>query len=238
MKFTSPVYSAVSGSIAGITYSHNRGGMYTRARAVPTNPSSALQQVVRNAFSALATAWTQTLTALQRAAWETYAANVPVIDPLGATRFLTGQQRYIGANTVRRQALLTDVDDAPVIFDDGGSQFWDSLAASEATQGLLLNTGTNVDIGPWADEDDAAMLVYTGLPQPRSVNFYAGPYRYAFSVLGDSVTPPSTLVGTVANGYQWTGSVPAALAIPVKARVTRADGRLSAALSGLAVTTA
>lgn len=237
MKFTSPVYSAASGSIAGLTYSRNRFGMYTRARAVPVNPNSGNQQAVRNAFSELSTAWNETLTAAQRAAWDVYAANVPVINSLGATVYLTGQQRYVGANTVRRQAALPDVDDGPIIFNDGGSQFWDSLAANEATQAIVIATGANVDIGPWADEDDAAMLIFTGLPQPRSVNFYGGPYRFAGAILGDSSTPPSSLGKVVSNGYQWTGAAPGALTVPVRARVTRADGRLSAALTGFAVTT-
>jgi len=43
MKFKSPILSQASGSIAGITFSHNRGGMYVRARAVPTNPGSPQQ---------------------------------------------------------------------------------------------------------------------------------------------------------------------------------------------------
>ena len=51
MKFTSQVYTQASGSVGGLTYSHNRSGMYTRARSTPTDPASTLQLERRSNFS-------------------------------------------------------------------------------------------------------------------------------------------------------------------------------------------
>ncbi|KKM06452.1 hypothetical protein LCGC14_1743870, partial [marine sediment metagenome] len=48
MLFKSGLITQGSGSIGGLTASHNRGGMYFRARTIPTNPATSFQTVVRN----------------------------------------------------------------------------------------------------------------------------------------------------------------------------------------------
>ncbi len=73
MIFTSPLIEAGSGSVAGLTFSRNKGGNYLRGRAIPTNPNSPLQQAVRSIMSQLTANWLNVLTAIQRVAWETYA---------------------------------------------------------------------------------------------------------------------------------------------------------------------
>jgi hypothetical protein len=72
LKFTSQIVAGASGSIRGLTASHNRGGQYFRGRTIPTNPNSVFQQAVRNNLSVLQTRFLSTLTAAQRLAWTTY----------------------------------------------------------------------------------------------------------------------------------------------------------------------
>lgn len=219
MKFTSPVISSGSGSIAGITFSRNKGGMYMRARAIPTNPNSVPQQNIRGHLATLVGAWTNTLTTPQRGAWDVYAANTPVFDALGASIHLTGQQMFIRSNTARLQVGLPLVTTAPGTFDLGTYSIPSAGTVSAAADTIQI-AFDNTD--EWANEDDSNMLIYTSRPQNPSVNYFKGPYQFAGMIPGDGTTPP-------------TSPATITLAFPVvvgqkvfwKATVTRADGRYS-----------
>ncbi len=219
MKFKSPIFSQASGSLAGTVFSHNRGGMYVRARSIPTNPNTPFQQALRGFMTQLATAWSSTLTPGQRAAWELYAANVPLIDRLGEPRTVTGLNMYTRSNVPRLQAGLARLDNAPTIFDLG--------SFTEPTIDAIDVNANTADIGftagdDWVSEDGAALLVYISRPQSQSINYFKGPYRFAGAVLGNSTTPPTS---------------PQTINLPFPAvagqrlffafNVTRADGRLS-----------
>jgi len=228
MRFKSVVLGPASGSVAGLTYSHNAGGQYIRARSTPTDPATAQQQTVRAAVSALVSLWKDTLTQAQRDAWQLYADNVPLIDVFGDPKYRTGINHYVRSNVPRIQAGSPRVDDGPTTFDLG-----DYTAPSfgfDATNDEVDVTFVNTD--DWAGEDDSDMLVFCGRPQSPTINFFKGPYRYAGKIEGDSVTPPTT---------------PAAISLPfaieagqkgfARIIVSRADGRLSTPFRGSAVAT-
>jgi len=190
MLFTSPVYSQASGSIAGITYSHNRGGMYTRARVTPTDPSSARQQIMRAAMGVLAPYWGDTLTAGQRDAWRLYADNVPWTNPLGQSIFLTGQQHFLRTNTILLQIGEAIQPAAPTIFDLG--------TFTAPTLGPVLAAGTFSvafnSTDAWANGTGGFMLAYCGQPQGVGRNFMRGPWRFADKAIGDAIPPTSPSV--------------------------------------------
>lgn len=219
MKFKSALVTQASGSVGGMTASHNKGGMYLRARATPVNPSSSAQVAIRNYMSQLTTRWQETLTQANRDAWTTYAGNVLLPDRLGESRNVGGLGMFIRGNVPRLQAGLPIVDAGPTTFDLG--TFTDPVptitAGSPATSSLVI---TNTD--DWANEDDAAMLIYASREQSPSINFFKGPYRFGDTIDGDSVTPPTSpatptlpFAGTAGN------------TMFLQVRVTRADGRLS-----------
>lgn len=225
MLISSPLASAWSGSLAGLTASHNRGGMYLRQRSVPVNPNSTAQQAARTAMAQVVTAW-GTLSAAQRTAWATYAANVPLVGPLGSPRQVSGQNMYARANVPRITATALDgtaaalarVDDAPTTFDVGT---FTPVTMSIATSIFDINFDNSDD---WANEDGAAMLIQFGPPVNPTINFFKAPFRYGITSIieGDSVTPPTSPY----NG------VPAFAAVAgqkqfARITVTRADGRLS-----------
>lgn len=106
-----PALGAILGSIGGVTFSHNKGGPYVKRRSNPTNPSSERQTSVRGILATLSSAWSL-LTDSQREQWATWAAANPVMDPLGNTVLLTGQQAYIGLNA-RLVDAGTAANDAP-----------------------------------------------------------------------------------------------------------------------------
>jgi hypothetical protein len=219
MLIDSPLVGTGSGSLGGITMSHNRGGQYLRRRVIPTNPGTSLQQANRAGLALLATNWSTVLTSAQRAAWDLYASNVAVINALGATIYLTGQQQYIRSNTPRIQAALSVIDDAPTTFNLG-----------EVTQPILSLVDVTVpevqitftDGDAWTSEDGAYLLVYMGKPQGPGITFFKGPYRFMDSVAGDITIPPTNPASMTSPFIYTAGQLAWA-----QCRVTRADGRLS-----------
>lgn len=224
MKFKSPIITQASGSVGGATYSHNRGGMYIRSRATPTNPNSPQQQAVRSAVAQLVSAWNNILTAAQRLVWDTYAENTPILDRLGELRNVGGLGMYIRGNVPALQAGLTRIDDGPTVFNLG-DYTEPVVGAISAAGGTLSLAFTNTD--DWASEDDAAMLVLCSRGVNATRNYFKGPYRYAHKIEGDSGTPPTSPASV---------TLPFAVAVGQKifcqARVIRADGRLSTPFRG------
>lgn len=219
MLIKSALVTQVSGSIGGMTGSHNRGGMYFRARSIPVNPNSAQQQAIRNAMTALVGDWQATLTPAQRDGWSDYAQSLPVTGKLGDQITLSGINMFTLSNIPRLQAGLDAVLNRPPFNNFGPSPVVGVDSISAASQELDLDFS---DVDGWDDEDGSALLVYLSRPQSPSISYFKGPYRLAGVIEGDSTTAPTSpatidlpfvaSVGSVIHGY---------------ARLTRADGRLS-----------
>ena len=128
-----------SGSIGGVTSSHNRAGQYQRSRRAPVSPTrTPKQSVARARFGASSALW-QTLDAPTQNAWTAFAAAYPVVDSLGQSITLTGQQYFVGiqsqlqavgqpTNTaVPTNTTLYPID-TPVLYADGSGTFIVSVA--------------------------------------------------------------------------------------------------------------
>jgi len=226
MKYKSPLMSQASGSLAGITASHNKGGAYFRQRSTPTNPNTPWQQAVRASINQLSNLWSNGLDAGQRASWDAYALAVVIMDTLGEPIYPTGINHYIRSNVPRLQAGLPRVDTAPSIYNTGEFTA-PSFEASEATQQLSV-TFENTD--DWANEDDSAMIIGSARPQGLAINFFKGPYRYAGTVDGNGTTPP-TSPALVSVSFPFVQNQK----LFVHVRVSRADGRLSTPFRGYAL---
>lgn len=226
--FKSHLVTQMSGSVAGTTYAHTKSGLYQRARSIPVNPNSGNQLEVRAAMTSLVAAWTEILTAAQRTAWDLYAANVPVVNTLGDSFNLSGQNWYIAANVPRLQAIsklaatIARIDDAPTIFDRG--DFTTPTFVADEVTGIDV-TYTNSDA--WAAAVENVLLVYQGRPQNPSRNFFKGPWRLIGQVEGAVVppTPPLNIsAATLASlGFVISDAQREWLAFAV----SRSDGRLS-----------
>lgn len=103
-----------SGSYAGTTHSRNRFGQYVRTRAIPVNPNSTFQSLVRSRLAASATAW-RALTSAQRAAWESLSLLVTRSDSLGQSYTLNGFAAYVSVNNNLAAAGDARVDDPPAL---------------------------------------------------------------------------------------------------------------------------
>lgn len=112
MAKLSPILGGLSGSIAGNTFAHNRGGQYVRQRSIPVNPTTTKQSAIRNIISITSSGWNG-LTQPQRDAWAQWAALNPVVDSLGQTVQLTGHQAFVGLNSRLALAAVAAVTTPP-----------------------------------------------------------------------------------------------------------------------------
>jgi hypothetical protein len=104
---------SISGSIAGTTYSHNKGGPYMRRRAIPTTSTTAAAMAAKNRMSAGSQAW-QDLTAGQRLAWKEWALENPTINALGQSITLSGHMAFVGNYTRMTLAGETPLTAPPI----------------------------------------------------------------------------------------------------------------------------
>jgi hypothetical protein len=223
MKFKSPIFSQASGSIGGMVFSHNRGGMYVRNRSTPTNPQSGLQTVVRNAMAQLSAAWA-TLSDAYKANWLTYAANQAMVNALGDTVYLTPQQHYVRSNVPRIQNGLAVINEGPTVYTLPTF----TPPTFTATHGSPDSIEVAYDdTAAWCDEDDSAMLIQVGMAVSPGKAFFKGPWRIATPILGDVGSPPSTPHAISPAPYPMTADNK----VWIRVRLSLADGRLSAPLT-------
>lgn len=222
MLIKSGLVTQVSGSFGGMTGSHNRGGMYLRARSIPVDPGTPRQQVMRSASSTLTSRWRDTLTQAQRDAWAVYAANTPLTSPLGDPRDVGALPMFVRGNSVRLQLAEAVIDD-PAISGLPTLSAPTTASISAATGNLTITLAPD----PWVDIDDAWLAVYASRPLSESIGFYKGPYRLVGKLEGDSVTPPSVFTDSYAD--QW-GAVTAGAQVRLQLRVADEFAALSAAI--------
>lgn len=230
MKIKSALLTQGSGSIGGMTMAHNSGGIYLRARTIPTDPNTPAQSAVKAQFASLSANWSGVLTQAQRDDWTTYALNTPVVDKLGDPLVLTGQQMYIRCNTPRANAGVTILANAPSNFglpEIGNVQF----AGSEATQVLICVFD---DTKPWTSLDDAYMFVQVSRPMSPAINFFRGPFRQLAAFAGDSTTPETSPANTGVSMFAFTQGQ----RLFIRCRVSDDEGRLSAPVIATALAVA
>lgn len=223
MKFTSPVYSAASGAIAGLVYSRNRYGMYTRARAVPVNPNTIRQQDVRSALASMVVYWSATLTGTQRAAWEDYASNTPVTDALGQSQILSGQSMFLRTNSLRTYLGLAVLATAPTTYNLG------QPITGVTSMTVLAGVNTTILTLSAPSSTTCTKLGYIGTPISAGRSFFKGPYQLAFATSGTSGSTSFTIPRTYATAGHWLAQYQPAIGdrLPFKARLLYDDGRLS-----------
>lgn len=210
----------ISGSIAGNVHARNAAGNYIRPRTKPVNPHSERQESIRAIISFFAEYWHGTMTPAQRAGWAVYAAAVAMTNRLGETIYLSGYAHFIRCNTAFRTinpaAILTN---APANLNLPNKD--NQLTCSE--EGIAAQTFTfTCDVNGWGVgiNDKEHIMLYQGIPQLASRNFFAGPWRYMDVI---DATEGAAGTGTYAAVF------PFAIAQKVwfQARVRMLDGRIS-----------
>lgn len=157
-----PIIGQASGSVAGLVFSHNAGGPYIRNRAIPTNPNTAAQLLVRANLSTLSGAW-KGLTDGERQAWRGWARQNPVRDTLGNSITINGLNAYNKINTRLLRDGTARVDTPPVVGKP--DSFLTFVQAGDIGTGAFgstftpaLTTGNKVEL--WAVAENSAGVEY------------------------------------------------------------------------------
>lgn len=182
--------TAMSGSLAGTTFARNRFGAYGRPRTKPVNPKSARQLASRILMMFLAEQWGDSpMSDAIRDAWQTYASSYTGLNRLGEQVTHTGFNAFVACNSARLTAGGSLITAAPTTLGlpPGDPVF--AVTGSAATQLLSVTFDPLLD---WNIIDDGLMSVYMGRPQKASHNFFAGPYRFADAIEGDTASPPTS----------------------------------------------
>lgn len=238
MKFTpSPIAGGLSGSAGSLVASRNRFGQYFRVKVDPVNPNTIRQQAVRTFFTNLVTAWIDVLTPNDRANWEAYADQVPI---LGET--LTGQNHYIRSNVPRLQSGGSRVDAAPVVFNTGAPitsiQLFTDGDPNVFGVNLAVDALAITALSDATFSGDGDVLFYAGTAINVTRNFFKGPYQLM------AVAPALDGVGGASFQQLFTALL-SANGDPIvdqnrgmRFRVMYDDGRLSDSFNLLATVTA
>ena len=107
------VVSDIKGTSGGTVFSANKGGNYTRRYKKPTNRNSEKQHAVRSAFGSMTGAW-RTLTELQRSSWNEGAVHFPMMNKLGESKILSGQQLFNKLNNNLIQLGQSILETCPI----------------------------------------------------------------------------------------------------------------------------
>lgn len=220
MKYIPGITGQMSGSMGSMTASHNRYGSYLRQRVTPANPSSALQQLVRNIFLTLAGNWVNDLTSTQRDKWNLYGANVVMKDKMGQDQYITGMNHFIRSNSVIIRAAFPRVDPGPAILSLPGGDPTFAVTCSEATQ--LVSVAFD-DTKAWASEDEAGMQILVSKPQLGSRVYITPTMKFGDMLEGDVATPL-----TSPQTFTCPWAIAETQIFMCEGRIVRADGRLSA----------
>lgn len=99
LKLSAPA-SAISGTIGGVTYSRNKAGTYAKQWGKGSQPDTSWQSGQRSIVSSWPPAWSL-LSNLQRAAWDSLAADPPETDydRFGTVVLLSGYQWFVRIST-------------------------------------------------------------------------------------------------------------------------------------------
>jgi hypothetical protein len=152
-----------SGSVGGVTSSRNRFGQYKRARAIPVNPRSAAQGLVRSRMSANAALW-RTLTGAQRAGWNDLGLSMVRSDALGQSYTLTGFQAFCSVNNTLASSGAAGVLAPPALTTPTGL-LTGVLTATAATLSFAYTTtplGAGVKAQVFASPQRSAGRAFEG----------------------------------------------------------------------------
>lgn len=144
-----------SGSMAGVTASHNRAGQYLRNRRAPVQPvGTGRRAFIKQAFGASSSAWAA-LSATNQASWVSFAAGHPITDALGQSITLTGHQMYVACNTQILNcggATLVTPPVSAAVFSPGAPTFTVVSAAAITFTPTGLGAATDfllIAFSPW-----------------------------------------------------------------------------------------
>lgn len=194
MLYKGLLVTMLSGSMDGITASHNRGGSYLRSRVVPVDPMSEQQLLMRAAMSDVSTAW-RDMNASQRSAWNTYAASITTTNRIGDRRTLTGRQAWSQFALPQYQQVEA-LDHGRAVSVTPPAYPTDDFNESPVVTLPALDTLRIAWLSPTTWEASGSpndgMIIHIGRAHSQQVNWYRGPYIPYAWIESDEDTPPTS----------------------------------------------
>lgn len=197
-------HGMLSGSVAGQTYSHNKGGRYVRARSTPTNGNTVAQQAVRIALAYWARQWSAATEAV-RQAWSDFAAANPVTDSFGAQITLSGESMFVGRQSRIQHAAFAALASAP----ENVTPYAADVTGSLVTFSNVTTAVVSVAGGARAATEKIQLLLSPGGGAGRDPNFKTAVHQgYSAVSLSGNFTcalPKAVVSGQTYN--TWVRSV-------------------------------
>lgn len=214
------IFTNISGSVGGLTGSHNKGGQYMRARTTPTNPNTAAQQRARTDFTAAGNGWSG-ITPEQREAWNQFAQQQVWKNRLGDAIQLSGQQAYVASFSALRSAGLTPVDLPPAPNTRPPGLVWPGVILFGIDGGAANISNIPAYGGDAADR----IVISVGRPIAPGATFYKGPFTIG-NVAGANLaeTPLNEAFATAINNLITPQED---MRLPLRVRVVNATGQYS-----------
>jgi len=164
-----PAVGAISGSVGGSVFSHNKGGPYIRNRTIPTKATSEYATNIKALLTQASQDW-QGLTAERQSAWREWAKTNPISNALGQSRIVPGHVAYIRVNMTLMICGYDMVVIPPVI------------QPTYAPTSLVLNA----DIGPGTFDitytptpcaADGCLMVWAALVDSHGISYVENLYK-------------------------------------------------------------
>ena len=115
-KLKNPLFSQEArGGLGGLVYNTWRGISYVKTNTSPTGQGTAKRLAAQAILATIAKLW-QGISDIQRAAWNQYAIDHPVLDSINGTKRLTGMNWFCSCNVqlaLQGAATITEPPAAP-----------------------------------------------------------------------------------------------------------------------------
>lgn len=207
----------LSGKLGGNVFSHNAGGTYVRAHAVPINRNTARQQLARNALAWVAAQWAA-LTDNQRILWQQWSAAHPITDRLGNSVVMSGQGAFCQLNSrLRNLGIATRADPPPANLSANATIT--TVALTGPATAVVAFTTTPLPAGIRLE-----LLMTPGTPAGRDPNIRGAKWA---GVTAAAATSPVTIAcatpftsGAIVNTWLRVTDAYGQSSVPTKTRVT------------------
>ena len=180
----------VRGTIAGQTFSRNKGGSYVRQKVSPTQPQTARQTAQRSILSQVAIAWANTEATI-RALWYAYAENNPVLDVFGDALKLNGAAAFAKLNAILGTCGIAQIASPPVAEAPAAillsSVVGDNSSGIIATYAASVPATSGVMFFAWVTEPNQGALPKSKL---RFVGYKAGAAAAAITLAPADINNP------------------------------------------------
>ena len=137
MKYEPTIGTSMSGSMGGVTASHNTYGSYFRKRVKPVQPRTPVQQAIRSAFTAVSQAY-RTAGSRAAAAFTTAAASLTKSSKTGNKIVLTASALFQRTNVIRQRCGLPLLYDPPTTDTPPGFTIPTIILGSDGTASVTF----------------------------------------------------------------------------------------------------